>query len=35
MSLGRLPYLPPVEATAVRLAGRTLVGGIRWAISQS
>lgn len=28
----RLPYLPPVEATAVRLAGRTLVGGIRWAL---
>ncbi len=30
----RLPYLPPVEATAVRLAGRTLVGGIRWALAR-
>ncbi len=30
----RLPYLPPVEATAVRVAGRTLVGGIRWAMNQ-
>jgi len=30
----RLPYLPPVEATAVRLAGRTLVGGIRWALNR-
>ena len=29
----RLPYLPPVEATAIRLAGRTLVGGIRWAMT--
>jgi uncharacterized protein (DUF2236 family) len=29
-----LPYLPPVEATAVRLAGRTLVGGIRWALDR-
>ena len=29
----RLPYLPPLEATAVRLAGRILVGGIRWALS--
>ena len=28
----RLPYLPPVEATAVRVAGRTLVGGIRWVL---
>ena len=28
----RLPYLPPVEATAVRAAGRVLVGGIRWAM---
>jgi uncharacterized protein (DUF2236 family) len=28
-----LPYLPPVEATAIRLAGRTLVGGIRWAMT--
>ncbi|MDX1891510.1 oxygenase MpaB family protein [Mycolicibacterium sp. 050158] len=28
----RLPYLPPLEATAVRVAGRTLVGGIRWAL---
>ena len=30
----RLPYLPPVESTAVRVAGRTLVGGIRWAMNQ-
>jgi len=30
----RLPYLPPVEATAVRLAGLTLVGGIRWALAR-
>jgi uncharacterized protein (DUF2236 family) len=30
----RLPYLPPVEATAVRLAGRTLVSGIRWALAR-
>ena len=30
----RLPYLPPVESTAVRLAGRTLVGGIRWALAR-
>ncbi len=29
----RLPYLPPVEATAIRAAGRVLVGGIRWAMS--
>lgn len=29
----RLPYLPPVESTAIRLAGRTLVGAIRWALS--
>jgi uncharacterized protein (DUF2236 family) len=30
----RLPNLPPVEATAVRIAGRTLVGGIRWALNR-
>ncbi|MGH3637874.1 MAG: oxygenase MpaB family protein [Mycobacterium sp.] len=30
----RLPYLPPVETTAVRVAGRTLVGGIRWALNR-
>jgi len=29
----RLPYFPPVEATAIRAAGRVLVGGIRWAMS--
>ena len=29
----RLPYLPALEATAVRLAGRVAVGGIRWALS--
>lgn len=28
-----LPYLPPVEATVVRAAGRVLVGGIRWALT--
>jgi uncharacterized protein (DUF2236 family) len=28
-----LPYFPPVEATAVRMAGRALVGGIRWAMT--
>jgi len=30
----RLPYLPPVETTAVRIAGRALVSGIRWALSR-
>jgi uncharacterized protein (DUF2236 family) len=29
----RLPHLPPVEDTGIRLAGRVLVGGIRWALS--
>jgi uncharacterized protein (DUF2236 family) len=29
----RLPHLPPVEATGIRLAGRVLVGGIRWALT--
>ena len=29
----RLPYFPPFEATAIRSAGRVLVGGIRWALS--
>ena len=29
----RLPYFPPVVATAIRAAGRVLVGGIRWAMS--
>jgi uncharacterized protein (DUF2236 family) len=28
-----LPYLPPVEGTVVRLSGRVLVGGIRWAMT--
>ncbi|MDT5015430.1 MAG: hypothetical protein QOD39_1590 [Mycobacterium sp.] len=28
-----LPYFPPVEATLVRISGRVLVGGIRWALS--
>jgi hypothetical protein len=28
-----LPYLPPLEATVVRVAGRALVGGIRWAMT--
>ena len=30
----RLPHLPPAEATVVRVAGRTLVGGIRWALNR-
>jgi uncharacterized protein (DUF2236 family) len=29
----RLPYLPLAEATAVRLAGRGLVGGLRWVMT--
>lgn len=29
----RLPYLPPLEATAIRPSGRILVSGIRWALS--
>jgi uncharacterized protein (DUF2236 family) len=28
-----LPYFPPVEATVIRMAGRVVVGGIRWAIA--
>lgn len=28
-----LPYFPPVEATVIRLSGRALVGGIRWALA--
>jgi uncharacterized protein (DUF2236 family) len=28
-----LPYFPPVESTVIRLAGRALVGGIRWALT--
>jgi uncharacterized protein (DUF2236 family) len=28
-----LPYFPPLEATAVRMAGRVLVGGIRWVMT--
>jgi uncharacterized protein (DUF2236 family) len=28
-----LPYVPPVEATVVRLSGRVVVGGIRWALA--
>jgi uncharacterized protein (DUF2236 family) len=30
----RVPYLPPAEATAIRLAGLTVVGGIRWALAR-
>jgi uncharacterized protein (DUF2236 family) len=30
-----LPYLPLAESTAVRLAGHTLVGTIRWALNSS
>jgi len=29
----RLPYLPVTEATAIRLAGHSLVGGLRWIVS--
>jgi len=29
----RLPYLPVTEATAVRLAGHGLMGGLRWVMS--
>jgi uncharacterized protein (DUF2236 family) len=29
----RLPYLPVTEATAMRLAGRGIVGGIRWVMT--
>jgi uncharacterized protein (DUF2236 family) len=28
-----LPYFPPVEATVIRIAGRVVVGGIRWAMT--
>ena len=28
-----LPYFPPVEATVIRMTGRALVGGIRWAMN--
>jgi uncharacterized protein (DUF2236 family) len=28
-----LPYFPPLEATVIRMAGRALVGGIRWAMT--
>jgi uncharacterized protein (DUF2236 family) len=28
-----LPHVPPVEATVIRLSGRVLVGGIRWAMT--
>jgi uncharacterized protein (DUF2236 family) len=30
-----LPYFPPLEATVVRMSGRMLVGGIRWALSSA
>ena len=29
----RLPYLPVLEATAVRAAGTAIVGGIRWVLA--
>ena len=29
----RLPYLPLTEATAIRLTGRSLVSGLRWAMT--
>lgn len=28
-----LPYFPPVEATVIRMSGRVVVGGIRWAMT--
>jgi uncharacterized protein (DUF2236 family) len=28
-----LPYFPPIEATVVRMSGRVVVGGIRWALA--
>jgi hypothetical protein len=28
-----LPYFPPIEATVIRVAGRVVVGGIRWAMT--
>ena len=28
-----LPYFPPVEATLIRVSGRVVVGGIRWALT--
>jgi uncharacterized protein (DUF2236 family) len=31
----RLPYAPPLEATVTRLAGRVLVGGIRWVLTSN
>ena len=31
----RLPYFPPVEATVIRLSGRVVVGGIRWALTST
>jgi uncharacterized protein (DUF2236 family) len=31
----RLPYLPPVEATLIRVSGRVVVGGIRWALTSA
>lgn len=29
----RLPYVPPVEATVIKVAGNAVVGGIRWAMT--
>lgn len=31
----RLPYVPPVEATVITMAGNAVVGGIRWAMTTS
>jgi uncharacterized protein (DUF2236 family) len=28
-----LPYVPPVEATVIKMAGNVVVGGIRWAMT--
>ncbi len=28
-----LPYVPPVEATVIKMAGNAVVGGIRWAMA--
>jgi hypothetical protein len=29
----RLPYVPPVEATVIKMAGNVVVGGIRWVMT--
>jgi hypothetical protein len=29
----RLPYVPPVEATVIKMAGNAVVGGLRWVMT--